>query len=178
MHIFLTGEIQVGKSTVIAKTLSLLDITPGGFRTYFGPDRKSPNRLLYMNSASEAPIYKQDNAIAIFSENKPPQPLTDKFDIFGSELIRAARANSKLILMDECGSLERKAFLFQKTVLESLDYETPILGVIKLDSFGWTDQIKQHPKVKLFFVTVENRDTLPIMLAKILKPKISSLHNC
>ncbi|NLM20911.1 MAG: nucleotide kinase [Peptococcaceae bacterium] len=172
MHIFLTGEIQVGKSTVIAKTLALLDITPGGFRTYFGPDRKSPNKLLYMNSASEAPVYKRENAVAIFSENKPPQPLTEKFDLFGSELIRTARQNSKLILMDECGSLEREAFLFQKTVLETLGYETPILGVIKLDSFGWTEQIKQHPKVKLISVTVENRDTLPTILAKMLKPKI------
>jgi nucleoside-triphosphatase len=43
-HIFLTGEIQIGKSTVIKKTLTLLKLEYGGFCTYFGSDRPSPCR--------------------------------------------------------------------------------------------------------------------------------------
>lgn len=165
MKIFLTGEIQVGKSTIIAKTLKLLQITPGGFRTYFGLDRGSPDRLLYMNSAAELPIYKKKNAVVKFAKGKPPLVLTEKFDVFGGELIRQARANSKLILMDECGNFERDALAFQKEILDSLDSNIPVLGVIKLDSHGWTDKIRIHPKVKLLTITKENRDALPQILA-------------
>ncbi|MBU2703486.1 nucleoside-triphosphatase [Sporomusaceae bacterium BoRhaA] len=165
MHIFLTGEIQVGKSTVIAKTLSLLKIPPGGFKTYFGPDRELPDKLLYMNSATEPKIFRKENAVARFFEDKPPQVLTRKFNTYGVELIRSARASSNLILMDECGSLEQDALVFQKEVIDTLDGNIPVFGVIKLASKGWTDRIRNHLNVKLIIVTKENRDALPKILA-------------
>ncbi|CQR73621.1 NTPase [Sporomusa ovata DSM 2662] len=164
MHIFLTGEIQVGKSTVIAKTLSQLKITPGGFKTYYGPDRALPNKLLYMNSAPEPKNFREENAVVRFFADHPPQALTKKFDNYGVELIRSARNSSSLILMDECGSLECKALAFQKEVIATLDGNTPVFGVIKLASKGWTDQVRNHPQVKLIAVTKENRDSLPQIL--------------
>jgi len=165
MHIFLTGEIQVGKSTVIAKTLSLLKIPPGGFKTYYGPDRELANKLLYMNSAHEPKSFRKKNAVVRFFEGIPPQTLIKKFDTYGVELIRAARTSSNLILMDECGSLERDALTFQKEVIDTLDGNIPVLGVIKLASKGWTDRIRNHPKVKVITVTKENRDVLPQIVA-------------
>lgn len=165
MHIFLTGEIQIGKSIVIGKTLSLLKLTPGGFKTYFGPDRDSPDRLLYMNSAAEPKIFRQENAVACFTKGHSPQAFARKFDTYGVDLIRSARTGSDLILMDECGSLERDALIFQQEVIDTLDDSTTVIGVIKLASKGWTDQIRNHPKVKLHTVTKENRDVLPQILA-------------
>ena len=57
-HIFLTGDIRIGKSTVIRKALLLLKPPDyagkpffGGFRTYFGPDRTDPDRFLYRRTA-------------------------------------------------------------------------------------------------------------------------------
>jgi nucleoside-triphosphatase len=174
LKIFLTGEIQVGKSTIIAKTLDLLQIKPGGFRTYFGPDRKSPDRLLYMNSAAVPPIYHSENAVARFAQGRQPQALPEKFDSLGGELIRSARKNSKLIVMDELGSLEQIARVFQKEVLNSLNGNIPVLGVLKLNSRGWTEKIRKHPQVELFYVTEENRDALPLMLAARLAPAVTA----
>ena len=168
MKLFLTGEIQVGKSTVIAKTLMILKLTPKGFRTYFGPDRGFPDRLLYMNSADKPMIYTRGHAVAIFTKGNPPQILTEKFDTFGVELIRSARTSAKLILMDECGSLERDAHLFQKEILDTLEDSIPVLGVIKQANNGWTNIIRNHPNVRLFTVTAENRDELPQLLAEQL----------
>ena len=161
MHVFLTGEIQVGKSTVIAKTLSLQNITYGGFKTYFGPDRASYNKLLYMNSAADSYIYNEELAVARFQTGCPPFPLTDKFNTLGVQFIRQSRLSSDLIIMDECGSLERDATLFQEEILNVLDGSIPVLGVIKLLSKGWTDCIRNHPNVKLITVTHENRNELP-----------------
>lgn len=169
MHIFLTGEIQVGKSTVIEKTLTLLNVVPGGFRTYFGADRGCPDKTLYMNSVAGPKLFGQENSVARFCEGQPPQVLMDKFNIYGAALIKSARANSSLILMDECGSLERDAFLLQKEIMEALAGSTPVLGVVKLASSGWTDRIRNHPKVKLITVTEENRDDLPQLLSYFFK---------
>lgn len=167
MHIFLTGEIQIGKSTVIAKTLALLNIIPGGFRTYFGSDRECFDKLLYMNSAAGPKLFREENVVVRFSKGQPPQVLAEKFDICGAELIRAARGNSSLILMDECGSLERDAFVFQKEIMDTLEGDIPVFGVIKLTSSGWTDRVRNHPKVKLITVTKENRDDLPQVLSHL-----------
>lgn len=164
MHIFLTGEIQVGKSTVISKMLSLLNIVPGGFKTYFGPDRELPDKLLYMNHAAEQKIYNEENAVVRFKKDCSPKVYTEKFNTYGVEIIRSSRGRSKLIVMDECGSLERDAFLFQKEILDTLDEAIPVCGVVKLASSGWTEQIRNHPKVNLITVTRENRDFLPRML--------------
>ncbi|NLK52882.1 MAG: nucleotide kinase [Syntrophomonadaceae bacterium] len=172
MHIFLTGEIQIGKSTVIAKTLALLRTTPGGFKTYFGPDRGSPDKLLYMNPAGEPKIFREENAVVRFAGDCPPQAFTKKFDTYGVELIRSARISSNLILMDECGGLERDALVFHKEVMDTLNGSIPVLGVIKLASKGWTDRIRNHPKVKLRTVTKENRNLLPQILAHQLAVKI------
>lgn len=171
MHIFLTGDIQVGKSTLIAKTLALLNIKPGGFKTYFDSDRAYPNKSLYISSAAGPRLFRKENAVAHFSEGQPPQVLTEKFDIYGVELLRSARMNSSLIIMDECGSLECNALLFQKEIMDTLDSSIPVLGVIKQESRGWTDRIRNHPEVKLITVTKENRDELPQNIFYLLNSK-------
>ncbi|EHQ90564.1 nucleoside-triphosphatase [Desulfosporosinus youngiae] len=170
MHIFLTGEIQIGKSTVINKTLDLLKITPQGFRTYFGPDRANSDRLLYLNSAAQPQTFNEAKAVVRFRAGRPPEVIIERFDRYGAQLIRGARADldSPLILMDECGSLESRALVFQQEILAALDGAKPILGVIKLASSGWTDQIREHAKVALLTVTRENRDRLPRLLADSL----------
>jgi len=165
VHIFLTGEIQIGKSTVINKTLDLLKITPQGFQTYFGPDRANGGRLLYLNSAALPQVCREENAVVHFREGQPPEVLSERFDRDGAQLIRSARVDSALILMDECGSLESWALVFQREILAALDDIKPILGVIKLTSTGWTDNIRENAKVTLLTVTQENRDLLPRMLA-------------
>lgn len=165
MHIFLTGEIQIGKSTVINKTLDLLKITPQGFRTYFGPDRANGERLLYLNLAALPLAFNEENAVVHFREGRQPEVLSERFDRYGAQLIRWARADSALILMDECGSLESRALVFQQEILAAIDDAKPILGVIKLASTGWTDNIREHANVTLLTVTRENRDLLPRMLA-------------
>lgn len=170
MHIFLTGEIQIGKSTVIHKTLDLLGITPQGFRTYFGPDRDEADRLLYLNSAAQPRTFNEEKAVARFRAGQSPEVLVERFDDYGARLIRGARADSAaaLVLMDECGSLESGALVFQREVLAALDGSKPVLGVVKLASRGWTDQIREHTKVALVTVTRENRDRLPGLLAHSL----------
>jgi nucleoside-triphosphatase len=168
MHIFLTGQIQAGKSTVMIKTLSLLNVDVGGFSTYFGADRKRAERCLYIRDASRPMIFDERYAVARFSQGYPPEVNTDAFDTLGTEFLRSARSK-RVILMDECGSLEQKARIFQREVLQTLDGVVPVLGVVKQSSRGWTDQIRHHPNVRLITVDAGNRDVLPGILAEMIK---------
>jgi hypothetical protein len=93
MHIFLTGEIMIGKTVAIEKTISILDVVPGGFKTYFGPDRDAAEKDLYMNPAAEPMVFRKENAIVHFTDSFHPQILTDRFETYGVSLIRKAKTN-------------------------------------------------------------------------------------
>lgn len=166
MHIFLTGEIQIGKTTVMARTLELLNSRYGGFKTYFGPDRGSADRCLYLNSAAEPDNYDIESRVVQFRKDDWPLVLTEKFNSTGAELIKTARENADLIVMDECGNFEQEALDFQRELITTLDQKKPVLGVLKLASSGWTDLIRNHHKVKLITVANQNRDELPKILAQ------------
>lgn len=54
---------------------------------------------------------------------------------------------------------------FCAQVLELLEGETPVPGVVRQDVMGWLEEIRHHPKVQLVTVTEQNRNELPQQLA-------------
>ena len=160
-HIFLTGSVQAGKSTVLEKVLAGLNVTVGGFRSGSGTQRHEADRWLYLWDVMERPIFDAAHRVAyITPEKRCAYP--ERFDTLGcAALRRAKQTGADLIVMDECGFLERDAAIFQAEVLNTLDGDIPVLGVVRLRSDGWTDAIRNHPNVTLITVTAENRDQLP-----------------
>lgn len=158
MHVFLTGNIQVGKSTIIQKVIQALDIAPGGFLTGFGGTRRLPERTLYMNPAWEEPVYDEEHTVVRFEAGVPPLPDPEAFNRLGCRFLRQSRAWARLLVMDECGQLERNASEFQRCVLECLDQRIPVLGVLKKAPGQWLDQIRLHPAVTVIHIDEENRD--------------------
>lgn len=164
MVLFLTGAVGCGKSTVIDKVLRLTGIEVGGFRTGFGPDRGCPDRALYLWGAWEMPQYDEHHTVVRFS-GCTPAPLPERFDALGTaSLARPAG----LYIMDECGRLERDAARFQSAILERVDGDIPVLGVIREGFPGWTQAIAGHPGVALRTVDADNRDALPEEIARYL----------
>ena len=154
-HIFLTGKVQVGKSTIIQKLLSS-DLCQGkrigGFRTV------NQGRSVYiigaeqpLSSCSEKNIcgYRYMDRLNIDS-------YPEVFDNLGCSLLENAE-RSDIIVMDELGFLESEAFAFQKKILEILDGDTPVIGVIKPRSSDFLDLVRKHPRVEILEVTPENR---------------------
>ena len=167
MHVFLTGEVQIGKSTAINRALDVLNMNTGGFRTMF-LNRSDTNRTLHILDAGRAnDVANSENVIAEFGRNAPCV-FTKRFETLGVEYIRRASSTNQLIIMDECGTLEADAAEFRQTILESLDNAKPILGVIKEKESVWLEQIKQHPNVHLITVTLENRNGVPAEIIKVL----------
>ena len=169
IKVFLTGPIQIGKTSIIKDVLSQLNLSYGGFQTYFGIDRRAENRFLYINSADQDYRYESENRLVSFVENKRPQVDRGQFDNYGADLIRLARASKELIVMDECGNFEKEALIFQQEILRTLAADKPVLGVIKESSWGFTDRIRSHPQVCLLEVTKENRQTLAAEIIKMFQ---------
>ena len=165
-HIFLTGAVQCGKSTVVTRVLEAWNGGVGGFRTGFGPDRACPERLLYLWSAAEPPRYDQAHAVVRFFDGCAPEAIPGRFDALGTACLAGAPA---LWVMDECGRLERDALAFQRAVLEKLEGDTPVLGVVREGFPGWTKAIVTHPNVELITVTEDKRDALPALLLARLR---------
>jgi nucleoside-triphosphatase len=161
--IFLTGKIQIGKSTVVDKVISAWDGTVTGFRTWFGDDRGSPDRFLYISD-----VYKKRICKAVrFESGRPKEIFFESFNNFGAGLINET-GDSRLIIMDELGRFESRADIFKSAAMQKLDNDTPVLGVLRLDSYGWLDDIRAHPNVCVIEVTEENRDELPETVLSIL----------
>lgn len=160
MHVFLTGDLQCGKSYAIARVLEKMNRPVYGFKTLF-TDRGNNNKALYMLPADGSLSPCPEQVVTQFVDGRP-QPLTERFNQIGTALLTEAQRHPEgLILMDECSRFERDALDFQQEIFNCLDGDIPVLGVVRLNAAGWVDDIRNHPNVKLLTVTLENRDGIP-----------------
>ena len=169
MHIFLTGEIQVGKSTLIRRALAR---TPGlklaGFRTVTVADVPGAVGSVYIVSP-EGAEYRDDARIKIrWGEGRGAEDFPEAFEGRGLELLADAESGD-LILMDEIGKTEAAAPRFCARVRELIDGDVPVLGVVRLEGVTpLQEYIRSSPNVRLTTVTEENRDALVPVLARAI----------
>jgi len=171
MHIFLTGEIQVGKSTIIRKYIELIKPRVGGFMTVFGTRFDDCETALYIVRADGTDTFSCDNLV--FHRNKVCansrlQINTQAFESAGCSIL-ADVSGCDLIIMDELGIKEYKATGFQHAVLELLSGDTPILGVVKKHESPFLDKVRNHPNVRIITVTPDNREDILYSLTENYK---------
>ena len=159
-HIFLTGEKQVGKSTLWKKVLERAGIHPSGFQTleYLVNGSFRGYRLHGLGRVPEQ--FGNDVPISVFLRRKLHLPVTDSFNIFGTALLRLALEDGGFVLMDELGIFERDAADFRQAVLDCLDGSCHVLGVLQKADDPFLEAILNRPDVRVFTVTKENRDEL------------------
>lgn len=163
MHIFLTGDVQVGKSTIIRKTLLALQLQAiGGFRSISVPDLPDGAMSVYLIPVGEKdPVVNDWNRVGIRKGcGRGIGKFPEAFERAGVQALKGAEG-MPLILMDEVGRMESAAARFSARILELLNEDTPILGVVqKIADTKLTNAIRQHPNVRVLTVTKENREEL------------------
>ena len=160
MHIFLTGPLQSGKSTAIARYLAGRPESPGGFRTRW--DRAAGRLALALLETGESlPVA----AMELHGVRAAPAA----FVAAGERRLSAPAGRRSLLLMDELGFLERCSPVFQRAVFTLLDGPTPVLGVLRrhANSPFW-GPVSRRADVRLLPLTGVNRAEIPAELARLL----------
>lgn len=169
-HIFLTGQIQVGKSTLINKAISAIspeDI--GGFRTVsvFGviPDALAG---VYICRGVAEPVCDEAHCVGIRrGKGKGSIGFPEVFEKEGVAALTDI-SGKRLLLMDELGRMENDAPAFREKVLATLDGDIPVIGVIKPEKNPLLDAIRAHQRVRVIEVDEENRDSLLPVIQQIM----------
>ena len=166
MHIFLTGEIQVGKTTVIRNFLTKTGLPADGFMTYWKED--SGGRSLYLSGYGFE--HQTCNEFLVYCGGHGRKPLisADLTDIFNTKGVHLLKNSGKksVIVMDELGFLESKALSFQKAVFEHISGDVPVLGVVKPAKTEFLDAVRSFPGVEVYVITLGNRENV---LSNLLK---------
>jgi nucleoside-triphosphatase len=160
-HIFLTGEIQVGKSTAIRRFLDNASVGADGFLSHILRERG--NRELVI-ARFDTEFGETDRRQAAVTSPRRSAELRDLFDSHGAAIVNSS-GGRQIVIMDELGALEEDSPIFKSAVVNKLDGQTPVLGVIKKAESAFLDTIRSRPDVELITVTPENRNSIPALLA-------------
>ena len=162
MHVFLTGPVQIGKSTLIAAALDALQPERlGGFRTVSAKPEADGSRPVYLHpAAAQDLLCGAQNRVGIRRPELGIASFPDAFETAGMDALKGAE-DCDLVLMDEIGRMERHADTYSARIRTLLDGCVPILGVVqKKADTPLAAAIRSHPNVRLIEVSEENRDVL------------------
>lgn len=155
-HIFLTGEKQVGKSTLWRRVLA--ERTYTGFVTRpFAIDGEKKGYTLH--SLTPLPPGLNDCPCVVRVGARRHTAVLPVFEEAGVQALHQALSSpDPLILMDELGKAEREAVGFAEAVRRCLDSAHHVLGVLQLGDAPLQAHIRQREDVLLLTVTPENRE--------------------
>lgn len=160
-HILITGNIGVGKSTLILTLLSKLNKPVYGFVTLKMPEPGTDKCPIYIFPAGQPIEIRQqntENLLALRGAECVTYP--EVFDTLGTEYIRSAKPDG-VILMDELGFMEADAKVFQNTVLDALHGNIPVIAAVKnKPGIPFLEEVRSCPNAVLYTVTPENRNDL------------------
>lgn len=170
-NIFLTGKIQIGKSTAISKFLkqniSSKDIVTG-FKTKPAYENNRLKGYYIENQIAPPDSSSIENILNFmvginddFENGKSCHGITEVFEDKGVEILEKSMAiPNSIILMDELGFFEKKAENFQRIVHKALDSENRVIGVIKERKNDFLESIESREDVLVIKVTLENRNNI------------------
>ncbi|MBR4988102.1 MAG: hypothetical protein IKY81_05555 [Methanocorpusculum sp.] len=160
-HIFLTGEVQVGKSFLLQKVIKELDVPLTGFLTKWGEQNIDGSSTLYLSQVN-------GNLKTIVAERRTAKRF--KLTVFPKEFATVGRAclenPAGLVIMDELGRFESGVPEFCNAVFSILDSDIPVFGVVRDMDVDFLNAVRRHPKTEVIRVTKENRNELFLPLLK------------
>lgn len=173
-NLFITGTIRIGKSTLLKEVIDPIKSLTGGFFV---------QRLLKGNETYGFRLV--DIAKENYLPNLQIEDFKDCYDIIllkgkenpinygvfkrvGVATLTFTREERKLILMDELGIMETEVPEFTEIVCQTLDKDTPVIGVLKKKSNPFLDKIRARSDVQILDMDVLNRNQIKKQINKFL----------
>ena len=163
-NILLTGEIKVGKSTIINKLIEKYfnESNISGFKTLPFPE-DGELKGYYIEGQSEKGIEPSiDNIVGkVLEKENRCYGIEDTFENRGVDILdNALTTKSDLILLDELGFFENNSENFKKSVIEVFENQTRVIGVLKKKDTDFLKSIKSREDILVIEVTKDNRDSI------------------
>jgi len=153
-NLFLTGPKHVGKSTALFSALVKSPVTLGGFRVdrVFEGRRLRAFRIIDLDTSSSADIST--------ARKGGWDVHLEAFETVGVEAVRRGIRSAGLVVMDELGRFELRAYGFRQAVTDALDSPVPVVGVLKEDDNPFLKEIRSRDDTEILEVTEESRDDI------------------
>lgn len=170
MHIFLTGEKQVGKSTLVRRVLESAGIPYGGLLSV--SEIEDGIRRVYLRDIISE---KEKKLCGICINHHITRKNPEVFDSFGVSLLERA-VDKALVVIDEIGNMESSADKYSTCIANLIEREDILVfGVLQnMARTALSDYIRESKNVMLYEVTEKNRDNL----VSVLSEKIKLFVNC
>jgi nucleoside-triphosphatase len=154
-NLFISGDIGVGKSHLLRNVLEELNVSLGGFVT--GKDYDNQGHTVYIKSLNDFVSFQNVAYVVGGKDIYSADVYSKNFDSFGAKIIDYSVANRDLTVMDEIGVMERDSPIFLQSIINALNSEKPVVGVIKNRKDDYLESIKSRNDTKVLFLTGSNR---------------------
>jgi nucleoside-triphosphatase len=179
MSVFITGPPGIGKTTVIKRVMAILE--EAGFRAggIYCPEIRSGGRRL----GFEVIDILTGNRGILSHVLQRSGPRIGKYRVnlddlsrIGVHALNKAMTEADYIVIDEVGPMELQGRDFQLAVLQALESDKPVLGILHWKmQHPIIQRIKAKNNVNIYEVTRENRDSIHNVLIneiqRTVKPK-------
>lgn len=166
--ILLTGNPGVGKTTIIKKILTGLKNAGGFFTEEIRESGKRVGfRIITLNGEKGILAYKGEGEFMIGSYSVNMKDLEE----VAVKSILSALKEKEIIVIDEIGKMEVLSEKFRNAVVEAINSDKMVIGVIHRDNSGFFKKIKEMEVVELIEVRMDNRDEILDKLRKFFKRK-------
>lgn len=155
-HLFLTGEKDVGKSTLIRWLAAQAGERPKRFYTV-RTDAVMGCFAVHMLRAWEPDVPAKENMLFVCGDGM--NDAAKRFDDLGCAILAESK-DAAWMVMDELGPHENDAAAFRRAVMEVLDGCVPVVGVLQKRECSFLRTVANHPQAQVLEVTRENRDAL------------------
>lgn len=169
-HCFLTGEKQVGKSYLLRKVFEENALPLRGYETR--PLMiEGKKKGYYLHGLTEGWMPENDSPIVIRIGSERKIQIPETFESLGVNLLRGC-SPKEVLLVDEIGAAEDRAYEFQRAVLDCLDRQRLVLGVLQKGGGRLVQAVEKREDVCIYEITRENRDDMARLLVNIVREMI------